>query len=140
MPLPWMQRRPDHDHLPFGGVDHDRHPGDVGLGGNQVEKAHHGRAAVEHGLVHIDVDHLRPVFHLLARHRQRLLELAVEDHAGKGLGAGDIGALADIDEQGARIDRERLQAGKLHGGDGVFGHAAHLGKQNAGERSCDIQA
>jgi hypothetical protein len=105
------------DHFPLGGVDHDRHAGDVGLAGDQVEEAHHGGLAVQHGLVHVDVDDLGAVLHLLARDRQRLLELAGQDHAGEGLGAGDVGAFADVDEQAARADGDGLQAGQLHGGD-----------------------
>ena len=93
--------QPRLDHLPLGAVHHDRHAGDVGLAGDQVQKAHHGGLAVQHGLVHIDVDDLRTVFHLLASHCQGLLKLAVQDHAGEGFGAGDIGALADVHECGS---------------------------------------
>ena len=39
--------------------------------------------AVEHRLVHVDVDDLRAVLDLLARDAERLLELAVEDHAAR---------------------------------------------------------
>ena len=91
--------QPGLDHFPFRGVDHDGHARDLGLAGDQVEKAHHGGLAVEHGLVHVDVDDLRAVFHLLARHRQGLLEIPVQDHSGEGLGARDVGALADVDEE-----------------------------------------
>ena len=87
------------NHAPFGTVDHHRHARNVGLAGHQVEKLHHRRLAVEHGLVHVHVHHLRAVFHLLARHGQRLFVLAVQNHARKRLGAGDVGALANIDEQ-----------------------------------------
>jgi hypothetical protein len=94
-------------------------------------RTHHGGLAVQHGLVHVDVDDLRAVFHLLAGHRERLLVFTIQDHAGEGLGAGDVGALADVDEQGARADVDRLQAGQLHGGDkdGIFGfrHGLTLG-------------
>jgi hypothetical protein len=118
MPLPWMQRRPGLDHVPLGAVDHDRHARDVGLAGNQVQEADHGDLAVEHGLVHVDVDHLGAVLDLLARDGQGLFELAVQDHPREGLGAGDVGALADVDEQRALADGDRLEAGQLHGGNG----------------------
>ena len=100
------------DHFPLGGVDHDRHARDVRLGGDQVEEPHHGGLRIEHGLVHVDVDDLRAVLHLLARHRQCLVVLLVQDQARKGLGAGDVGALADVDEQRRVIDVEGLQAGQ----------------------------
>jgi len=91
--------QPGLDHRPLGRVDHDGHAGDIGLGRDQVQEAHHRGLAVEHGFVHVDVDHLGAVFHLLARDGQRILELAVEDQARKGLGARDIGAFANVDEQ-----------------------------------------
>ena len=122
--------QPGLDHLPLGGVHHDRHAGDVGLGRDQVQKAHHGGLAVEHGLVHVHVDHLRAVLDLLARHGQGLFVLAVEDHAREGFRARDVGALADVDEQRALADQHRLQAGQLHGGkkggNNSSGHQAHL--------------
>ena len=59
------------DHLPLGAVDHQRHPGDIGLGGDQIEEGPHGVDAVEQPLVHIDVEHLRPGLDLVARHRER---------------------------------------------------------------------
>jgi hypothetical protein len=131
------------DHAPLGAVDHHRHTRDVGLTGHEVEEAHHGGLAVEHGLVHVHVHDLRAVLHLLARHGQRVLEAAFEDHAREGLGAGDVGALADVDEQAALADGKRLQARQEHGADGrrsgrsLGGHAAHQGclrRHRAGER------
>jgi hypothetical protein len=83
MPLPWMHLRPGLDHLPLRAVDHDRHARDLGLGRDEVQEAHHRGLAVEHGLVHVDVDDLRAVLDLLARDRQRLLELAVEDRGAR---------------------------------------------------------
>ncbi|MBV6410709.1 MAG: hypothetical protein GAKPKEKM_01531 [Rhodocyclaceae bacterium] len=103
------------DHLPLRGVDHHRHAGDVRLGGDQVEELHHRRLRIEHGLVHVDVDHLRAGAHLGARHGDGLGELAVEDEAGEGLRAGDVGALADVHEQRLFIDVERLQPGQPQG-------------------------
>jgi hypothetical protein len=123
MPLPCRQRRPASMTLPLGAVDHHRHARDVGLAGDEVQEAHHGRLAVQHGLVHVDVDDLGAVLDLLARHGQRLLVLAGQDQPGEGLGAGDVGALADVDEQAAAADGHGLEAGQLHGrgcqGDGI---------------------
>jgi hypothetical protein len=134
------------DHAPLGRIDHDRHARDVGLTGDQVQEPHHRGLAVEHGLVHVDVDDLRPVFHLLAGHGQRVLVATLQDHAGEGLGAGDVGALADVDKRsdggatlravvngGDPADAQRLQAGQQHGGNGHgsssnSGHGAHQEK------------
>jgi len=115
------------DDRPLGRIDHDRDARDIGLGGDQLQKTHHGRLAVEHGLVHVDVDDLRAVFDLLARHGQGLFVLAIEDHAREGLGAGHVGALTHVDEQRTFTNGDRLQAGQLHGGNGQGNrHGTHL--------------
>ena len=59
------------DHVPFGAVDHQRHLGDVGLARHHIDEAGHRRLAVDHALVHIDVDDLGAVLDLLAGHLQR---------------------------------------------------------------------
>ena len=51
----------------------------------RLQEAHHRRLGVEHALVHVDVDDLGAVLHLLARDRQRVVVVAFEDHAGEGL-------------------------------------------------------
>ena len=103
------------DDFPFGRIDHHRHFGDVGFARHQIQKTHHGGLAVEHGLVHIHIHHLRTVFHLLTRHGQGVFVLAVQNHACKGFGTCDIGALADIDKQGAVVDLKRLQPAQTQG-------------------------
>ena len=116
MPLPWMQRSPASitSHLELSTMIGTRAmSGSLAI---RLQEAHHRGLAVEHGLVHVDVDDLRAVLDLLARHGQRLLELAVQDHAGEHLRARDVGALADVDEQRPFADRHRLEAGQLHGG------------------------
>src|SRR5439155_19116997 len=59
-------------------------------------------------------DHLRAVLHLRARDLDGAGEIAGEDQPGKRPGAGDVRALADVDEQRVVADRERLQAGETH--------------------------
>ena len=113
------------DHRPLGGVDHHRHARDVGFRRDQVQEARHGRLRIEHRLVHIDVDDLGAVLDLLARHRQRLVELLVQDHAGKRLRTCDIGALADVHEQRRFVDREGLQARQAH----RHRHVGHLARR-----------
>ena len=100
------------DDRPFRRVDHDGYARNIGFRGDQVQKARHGGQRVEHRFVHVDVDHLCAVFHLLAGHGQRFVVLLVEDHARERLRARDVGALADVDEQRRVIDDERFQAGK----------------------------
>ena len=100
--------QPGLDHAPLAAVDHDRHPGDLGLAGDQLQEALHRSGAVEHGLVHVDVDHLGAVLDLLARHAQGVFVTTLQDHPRESLGAGDVGALADVDEQAGLADGHRL--------------------------------
>ena len=58
------------DHGEFRGIDHHRHAGDVGLGGDEVEEGHHRGFGIEQALVHVDVDDLGAVLDLVARHLQ----------------------------------------------------------------------
>ena len=104
--------QPRLDDAPLGGVDHQRHFGNVRLGRDQVEELHHRGFAVQHRLVHVDVDHLRAGFHLLLGDFQRLVVLAFQNQALEFGRAGDVGALADVDEQRVVADVERLQAGQ----------------------------
>ena len=113
---------------PLRRVEHDRHPGDVRLAGDQVEEAHHGRLAIEHGLVHVDVDDLGAVLHLVAADIQRRLVLAFQDQALEPGRAGDVGALADVDEKRIGANVEGLQAGQAQGGrDGRHGARHAIG-------------
>ena len=59
------------DHGEFRGVDHHRHAGDVGLGGDEVEEGHHRGFGIQQAFVHVDVDDLGAVLDLVARHLQR---------------------------------------------------------------------
>jgi hypothetical protein len=100
------------DDAPLRAVDHHRHACDLGLAGHQVQETHHRRLAVEHRLVHVDVDDLGAVLDLLARDCESGLELAGQDHAREGLRSGDVGAFADVHEQRAAVDRDRFEAGQ----------------------------
>ncbi|KAG1077915.1 hypothetical protein G6F40_016924 [Rhizopus arrhizus] len=72
------------DDLPLRTVDHDRHAGDVGLGGDQVQEAVHAGHRIQHGLVHVDVDDLRTVIDVVARRLGQLLRLGAGDlHADR---------------------------------------------------------
>ena len=66
-----------------GRVDHEGDLGNVGLGGDEVDKLGHGRDTVEKTLVHVDIDDLGAVLDLLAGDREGLVVLAVEDELGK---------------------------------------------------------
>ncbi len=91
------------DHRPFRGVDHDRHARDVGLGGDEVEEGHHGGFRVEHALVHVDVEHVGAVRHLVARDLERGGVVVRLDQLAEAGGAGDVGPLAHHDEVLRRV-------------------------------------
>ena len=91
---------------PLGRVNHDGHTGNVGLRSDEVQKTNHGRLAVQHGFVHVDVNDLRAVFNLLTGHGQSLLVLAVQNHARKSFGACDVGALTNVHKQSVGANRD----------------------------------
>src|SRR5690606_23230880 len=63
----------------------------------------------------------RAVLHLLARDFHRLGVALLLDQLAELRAAGDVGALADVDEQQLRGDDQRLQAGQA----GMAGGGAH---------------
>ena len=91
---------PGLDHRPFRGIDHDRHAGNIRFGGDQVEERHHRLFGIEQALVHVDVEDLRAVFDLAARHGEGGGIIAGLDQLAKLQRARDIGALTNIDEAG----------------------------------------
>ena len=98
------------DDFPLAGVDHDRNTGDVGFAHDEVEEASHGFFAFENALVHVDVDDLRAVLHLLPRHFQGLDVVAALDQSAEPGGACDVRTFADIDEQRVRGDFKGFEA------------------------------
>ena len=102
------------DHFPFRRIDHHRNARDIRLCGDQIHEARHRRLRIEHRLVHVDVDHLGAVLHLRTRDLDGAGEIAREDQAGKCARTGNVGPLADIDEQRIVADRERLKARETH--------------------------
>ena len=65
--------------LPFGRVDHEGNLGHLGLGGEKLKVAGHSGDAVDHALVHADVDDVGTVFNLLACDADSLFVLAILD-------------------------------------------------------------
>ncbi len=102
--------QPRLDNRKLRGVDHNRQLGDLGFRHYQMEKLYHSLLGVEQPFVHIDVNDLRPVFHLLLCHAQRFVEFAVLDEAGKLAGTGDVGAFPHVDEIGFRAYDQGLEA------------------------------
>ena len=75
----------------------------------RCRKVRHRLLRIEHRLVHVDVDDLRAVLDLLFGDGQRGFVVAGQDQLGELGRAGDVGALADVDEVGLRANGQRLQ-------------------------------
>lgn len=67
-----------------------------------MQESRHGGGAVEHALIHVDVEDLRAVLDLLARDGDGFLEFLREDEFRELGGARDVGAFADVDESARR--------------------------------------
>ena len=104
--------QPGFDHRKFRGIDHQRHAGDVGLGGDEIKEGRHRLLGIEQTFVHVDVEDLRAVLHLIARDRQRRGVVAGGDELTETRRAGDVGAFADIHERNCRRQREGLEPGE----------------------------
>ena len=102
------------DDLPLGGVDHEGDFGDFGLAAEELQVAGHGGDAVDHALVHADVDDVGAVFDLLAGDADGFFVLAFLDQLGELGRAGDVGALADHDVDAGLLG-EGLRSGETEG-------------------------
>jgi hypothetical protein len=99
------------DDLPLGGVDHEGDLGDLGLAGQQLQVAGHGGDAVDHALVHADVDDVGAVLDLLAGDAYGFFVFAFLDQLGELGRTGDVGALADHDVDAGLLG-EGLRSGE----------------------------
>ena len=118
------------DHRPLRRIDHDGHARDVRLARDEAQEFRHGRCRIEHALVHVHIDDLRAVGHLLPGDVDGGAIVAGFDELAKLGRAGHVGALADVDEQAPRIDGERFQAAQPASGR----DARHQARRNA--RDC----
>src|SRR5208282_2101846 len=103
----------------------------VRFGCDEVEETRHRGDAVNHPLVHADVNDLGAVLDLLPRDGQRRLVIAGLDELGEFWRPGHVGAFANVQEIGIRPDRYGVQAAqtqiRFDRGDLVRGQTAHGG-------------
>ena len=111
------------DDLPLAGVDHERDAADVGLGRDEPQEPVHRRDAVDHPLVHVDVDDLGARLDLLAGDVEGRGVVLLGDQAAEAGRARDVRALADVDEEAVPVDDARLEAGEPQRPRHVGGHA-----------------
>jgi hypothetical protein len=90
--------QPRLQHAPARAVHHDRDPGHLRLGGDQVEERRHRLDAVEQVGVHVDVQQVGAAANLLQRDVHRGLVVAGLDQPPEPGRTGDVGALADHHE------------------------------------------
>src|SRR5690606_40162561 len=65
--------------LKFRRIDHHRYASDIRLGGDQVEEVDHRPFRIDQALVHVDIDDLGAVFHLVAGDDERCRIIAGSD-------------------------------------------------------------
>ena len=102
------------DDLPFRRVDHEGHRGDLRLAAQQLQEPRHRLHAVDHALIHADVDDVGPVLHLLPRDRDGCLVLAFFDELRELRRTSHIRPLANHDED-ASLLRERPRSRQPQG-------------------------
>src|ERR1700722_377578 len=95
------------DDFPFRGVDHEGHLGDLWFARQQLQVTSHRHHAVDHALVHADVDHIGAVLDLLPGDAYRLLVFALLNQLGELGRTCNIGPLADHDVNAGLLS-ERL--------------------------------
>ncbi len=85
------------NHFPFGRVHHKGDLGHLRFAGQQLQESCHGRDAVDHPLVHADVNDIGAILHLLPRHAHRFFKFSFLHQPGKLRRTGHIGPLANHD-------------------------------------------
>ncbi len=98
------------DHAPFRAIHQNGHARDIGFGSQGIQESGHALFRIQHGFVHVHIDHLRAAFHLLARHRERFFVVAFADQLRETRRTSHVGSLADVDEIGVRANHQRFEA------------------------------
>src|SRR5213082_381473 len=92
------------EHRPLRRVDHDRDPGDLRLGRDEVEEPDHRRLRIEQVRVHVHVEQVGAAANLVEGHCHRPREITRLDEAAEARGTRDVGALADGHEAALGAD------------------------------------
>jgi len=103
----------------LGRVDHEWHTADLRVRHQQVHKLGHGAHALNQAVVHVDVQDVRALLHLLNGNVGSLLVVTVHDRLLVHDGARYVAALADVQEGGSHVAGigvvvQRLQATDAH--------------------------
>ena len=100
------------DDVPLRRIEHKRHASDVGVGRKQVDEPAHFRLGVEHRVVHVDVDDLRPVFDLSSSDVARLIVVFFVDKSQKLTASRHVATFADVDEIAFGSDVDGIEPGE----------------------------
>ena len=106
-------------HGTLGGVDHDRH---ARLGAEPARHLGHVGHTVGAGVVDADVNEVRALLDLVARHADAGVPVGIEHGLAEGLGSVGVGALAHGEIRGVLRERDR---GVDRGGGGLVHRCAH---------------
>ena len=123
------------DHRPARAVDHDRDRRHVWLHPDHVQEARHRCLGIEHAFVHVHVEHLRAVAHLLARDRDRLLELPFPDQLGELRRPGHVRALTDVHEVALWSHEQGVPTREARQAVGLWGQARRAAAHGLGYRT-----
>ena len=108
--------QPRLDDPPIGRIEHHGDTGDIRLGGDEVEEIDHLRAGIQEAVVHVDVDDLRPIFHLLAGDTEGFVVFLLVDEAEELARTGHVAALAYVDKIILRFHLQHIQSGQTQVG------------------------
>ena len=95
------------------------HAGYIGLGGEQLQVALHRGLGVQQPLVHVHVQDLRAILHLLAGYGHRVLVPIPADETPESRRSGHVSPLSDVDEVGIFAYLQRLDAAQERVGRGL---------------------
>ena len=135
---------------PVRRVDHEHRRSDSRFVGDIPHEVAHLLAAVQHGVVHVDVDDFRTALNLLSRHLCRLLVFLFRNESCKLARTRHVGALAYVRERWFYPNPYHLQTSHTHSLVGFGGymrfHAPHrlryrpdVSVIRSAASSCDIQ-
>ncbi|CAI8251483.1 MAG: Uncharacterised protein [Flavobacteriia bacterium] len=107
--------QPGLNDLPLGRIHHNGNSCDVRLGHDQIQEGFHGFHSIDHAFVHIDVEDLSTVFHLILCDLKGRIVVALVDQSQELSRSGHIAALANIHEVRSGRDRQRFESAQAKG-------------------------
>mmetsp|Transcript_14896 Transcript_14896/g.37859 ORF Transcript_14896/g.37859 Transcript_14896/m.37859 type:complete len:315 (-) Transcript_14896:627-1571(-) len=83
-------------HVEFGRIDHEGNLAHIRLGDQEVDEFGHGRNSIDEAIVHVDVQNIRTLLHLLPCYCQGLLVVSIHDGLLVHYGASNIAPLPNV--------------------------------------------